>query len=149
MDKIQEVVQNFEKVPGGLLEALHDIQEKYSYIPKEALIQLAKVFDIPLAKAYGVASFYAYFSFKPRGKYIVRVCESTPCQMNGAAELVKALEEELGISMGETTPDGLFTLESTQCVGACEGTPVITINGTPYRDLNRTRIKEILSQYQA
>ncbi len=148
MDKLQAIVDQYQKVPGGLIEAFHAVQDEYAYIPEEALRRLAKAFEVPLARAYGIASFYSYLSLKPRGQYIIRICKSAPCHVKGAAEVVKTLEEELAIRMGETTPDQLFTLEFTECVGVCAETPVITINGEPYGDLKSAKVKEILAQYR-
>mgnify|MGYP000847453115 CR=1 FL=1 len=148
MDKVQKIALRFKETPGGLIEALHAVQAEYSYISEDALQRLAAVFNIPLAKVYGVATFYSYLSVKPRGRFIIRICQSAPCHVNGAAEVVQALEDELGIRLGETTSDQLFTLEATECVGACEQTPVITINGKPYGDLPPTKVKEILAAYR-
>jgi NADH-quinone oxidoreductase subunit E len=86
------------------------------------------------------------FSVKPRGKNVIRICESAPCHVAGAAEVVAALEKELGISMGGSTADGLFTLEFTECVGQCQGTPVITINGKPFVDVSPAKISGILAE---
>lgn len=135
-------------VSGGLIEAYHAIQREYNYIPEEAITEAARVFSIPVAEAYGVATFYSYFKIGKRGRYVIRLCESSPCHIAGAAEVVAALEKELGIKMGETTPDGKFTLEFTECVGQCQSTPVITINSQPVRDVTADKIPGILSQLQ-
>ena len=148
VDKVEEIVAQFKGVPGGLLEAFHAVQAEYSYIPEDVLKRLAVAFNIPVTKAYGVASFYSYLSVKPRGRFVIRICESAPCHVAGAAEVVKTLEEELGIRLGQTTGDNQFTLETTECVGACEQTPVITINGKPYGDLTPAKVKEILNEYR-
>ena len=128
----QEILAKYSDMPGGMIEAFHAIQDELSYLPEEAIVQAAQVFGKPVAQAYGVATFYSMFSIKPRGKNVIRICESAPCHVAGAAEVVAALEKELGISMGSSTADGLFALEFTECVGQCQGTPVITINGKPY-----------------
>lgn len=148
MDKVQDIALRYKDLPGGLIEALHAVQEEYAYIPEDALKQLAIAFKIPQSRAYGVAKFYSYFSVKPRGRFIIRICKSAPCHVQGAAEVVQTLEKELGIRLGETTKDNQFTLEPTECVGACEQTPVITINGKPYGDLNPAKVKEILAGYK-
>jgi NADH-quinone oxidoreductase subunit E len=148
LDKVQEIALRFKDLPGGLIEALHAVQAEYAYIPEDVLDRLAGAFQIPRARVYGVAKFYSYFSVKPRGRFIIRICKSAPCHVQGAAEVVQALEDELGIRLGETTEDKQFTLEPTECVGACEQTPVITINGKPYGDLNPTKVKDILAGYK-
>lgn len=142
----QEILAKYADMPGGMIEAFHAIQEELSYLPEEAIIQAAMVFGKPVAQAYGVATFYSMFSVKPRGKNVIRICESAPCHVAGAAEVVAALEKELGISMGSSTADGLFALEFTECVGQCQGTPVITINGKTYVDVSPAKISEILAE---
>jgi NADH-quinone oxidoreductase subunit E len=142
----QEILANYANVPGGMIEAFHAIQDKLSYLPEEAILEAARVFNRPVAQAYGVATFYSMFSVKPRGKNVIRICESAPCHVAGAAEVVAALEKELGINMGGSTADGLFTLEFTECVGQCQGTPVITINGKPFVDVSPAKISGILAE---
>lgn len=141
----QEILAQYADKPGGMIEAFHAIQEKLNYLPQEVIIEAARVFDKPVAQAFGVATFYSMFSTQPRGKYVIRICESAPCHVAGAAEVVAALEQELGISMGESTSDGLFTLEFTECVGQCQATPVITINGAPYLDVTPARVAGIIA----
>lgn len=148
MADYNEILNQYKEVPGGLIEAYHAIQREYSYIPEEAVVAASKVFDIPTAKAYGVATFYSYLKVGKRGKNVIRICESAPCHIAGAAEVVAALEKELGIKMGETTPDGKFTLEFTECVGQCQATPVITINSKPYGDITADKIAGILAEYK-
>ena len=142
----QEILANYANVPGGMIEAFHAIQEKLNYLPEEAILEAARVFNKPVAQAYGVATFYSMFSVKPRGKNVIRICESAPCHVAGTAEVVAALEKELGIGMGRSTADGLFTLEFTECVGQCQGTPVITINGKPFVDVSPAKISGILAE---
>jgi NADH-quinone oxidoreductase subunit E len=117
-------------------------------LPEEVIVEAAKIFNMPVAEAYGVATFYSYLSVEPRGKNVIRICESAPCHVAGAAEVVEALERELGIMMGETTADGKFTLEYTECVGQCQATPVITINGKPYAGVTPAQIPAILAEYE-
>ncbi|NPV26931.1 MAG: NADH-quinone oxidoreductase subunit NuoE [Firmicutes bacterium] len=148
MEKISAIIANYKEVPGGLIEAFHAIQKEYSYIPEEALKEAAKAFNLPLSKVYGVATFYSYLSVKNRGKNIIRVCASAPCHIKGAAEVVAAVEKELGIKLGETTADGKFALEATECVGACQMTPVITINGKPFGDLTPEKVPAVLAQFK-
>ncbi|PKM75990.1 MAG: NADH-quinone oxidoreductase subunit E [Firmicutes bacterium HGW-Firmicutes-15] len=144
----QEILAKYADMPGGMIEAFHAIQEELSYLPEEAIIEAAQVFGKPVAQAYGVATFYSMFSVKPRGKNVIRICESAPCHVAGAAEVVAALEKELGISMDSSTADGRFALEFTECVGQCQGTPVITINGKPYVDVSPAKISGILAEYK-
>ena len=143
---IDEIIAQFKETEGGLIPALHAIDAEYRAIPEKALVKLAKAFNIPVAKVYGVATFYAKFKIGERGANVIRICKSAPCHIAGAAEVVTALEQHLGIKAGETTADGKFTLELTECVGMCNGAPVITINEKPYFEVTAAKISEILAQ---
>lgn len=147
MADFKEIIGAYKDLPGGIIEAYHAVQKEYSYIPEEAVFYAAEVFDVPKAKAYGVATFYSYLKVGKRGKNVIRICESAPCHVAGAAEVIAALEKELGIKMGETTADGKFTLELTECVGQCQGTPVITVNSKPYIDVSADKVAAILAEY--
>ncbi len=148
MADYREIISAYKEVPGGIIEAYHAVQKEYSYIPEDAVVYAAQVFDMPEAKAYGVATFYSYLQVGPRGKNVIRICESAPCHIAGADKVVAALEKELGIKMGETTPDGKFTLEFAECVGQCQATPVITINSQPYGDVTADKVAAILAEYK-
>ena len=141
-----EIIAGYKDKPGGIIEAYHAVQRAYNYIPEEAVAEAAKVFGMSKAEAWGVATFYSYFKVGERGRYIIRVCESAPCHIAGAEEVIAALEKQLGIKIGETTADGKFTLEFTECVGQCQATPVITINSKPYFDVTPDGVAEILAQ---
>ena len=143
----REILDNHKDVPGGMIEAFHAIQDIYSYLPEEAIIEAAKIFNVPVAKAYEVATFYSMFSVNTRGKNVIRICESAPCHVAGAADVISALERELGVKMGESTSDGKFALETTECVGQCQQTPVITINGKPYIGVTPASVIDILAEY--
>ncbi|MGI6684542.1 MAG: NADH-quinone oxidoreductase subunit NuoE [Bacillota bacterium] len=141
-------MSKYTSVEGGIIEAFHAVQNEINYLPEEAILAAAEIFKISVKEAYGVATFYSYFSTKPRGKYIIRICESAPCHIAGADQVVQTLENELGIKMGETTSDGKFTLEFAECVGQCQDTPVITINGKPFGGVTKDSVVEILSNYR-
>jgi NADH:ubiquinone oxidoreductase subunit E len=146
MADYKAIIDQFKDLPGGIIEAYHALQREYNYIPEDAVGYAASVFDMSKAQAYGVATFYSYLKIGKRGKYIIRICESAPCHVAGAHEVVQALENELGIKMGETTADGKFTLEFTECVGQCQATPVITINSKPYGDMTAAKIPAVLAE---
>lgn len=105
-------------------------------------------FKVSEAQAFGVATFYSYLSVEKRGKYIIRMCESAPCHVAGADEVLKTLEAHLGIKVGETTSDGKFTLELTECVGQCQATPVVTINSEPIFGVKPEMVPEILAKFK-
>lgn len=144
----KEIIARFEGKEGGIIEAYHALLKEFSYLPEEAIGEAAKVFNLPAAEAYGIATFYSMFSVEARGKNVIRICESAPCHVAGASDVVAALERELGIKMGESTADGKFALEFTECVGQCQATPVITINGKPYLDVSPAQIPAIIDGYK-
>lgn len=146
MANVKDIVNSYASKPGGLIEAYHALQREFNYIPKEAISEGAKRFGISEAQAYGVASFYSYLSTEPRGKYIIRMCESAPCHIAGADQVLKTFEKELGIRVGQTTPDGKFTLELTECIGQCQETPVVTINSVPYPGISEDQVALVLAR---
>lgn len=111
----------------GLVEALHATQEAYGYLPRVALEDIAEEISIPFSRVFGVASFYSQFRLRPVGKYVIDVCMGTACHVAGAPLIVEAFSQELEIPVGGTTPDGLFTLQTVNCVGACALAPVVRI----------------------
>jgi len=142
-----DIVARYSSMPGGIIEAYHDLVDREGFLSQEAIIAAARCFGVSVAEAYGVATFYSMFSVKPKGKHIVRVCRSAPCHTAGSATMVDALQEQLGIKIGETTPDQRFTLELTECVGQCQATPVFTIDGEPYPGLAPNAVGAVLESY--
>ncbi len=142
-----DIVAKYADMPGGIIEAYHDLTDRYGFLHQEAIIAAAQAFGISVAEAYGVATFYSMFSVKSRGRNIIRVCQSAPCHSAGKTELVEALQSHLGIRLGETTPDRQFSLEYTECVGQCQATPVFTVNGHPYPGADPQDIARILQKY--
>lgn len=148
MADYKAIISQYQDLPGGLIESYHALQREYSYIPEEAIAEAAKIFKVSKANAYGVATFYSYFKVGKRGKNVIRICESAPCHVAGAAKVVETLEKQLGIKMGETTSDGKFALEFTECVGQCQATPVITINSKPYYGVTDDTVASILAEFK-
>ncbi|MGB7913411.1 MAG: NADH-quinone oxidoreductase subunit NuoF [Desulfobaccales bacterium] len=147
---IQEALSRHKAVKGGLLPALHEVQGLCgNWLPMEALQLVSQGMDIPYPYLYGVMSFYTMFSPTPRGKYLIRMCESPPCHIWGADDLLEGLQAELGIKVGETTGDGLFTLEATACLGVCEVSPAMQINEVVFGRLTPERLKGIIADYRA
>ncbi len=145
MSTIKDIILSYRDKPGGIIEAYHAVQKEYNYLPEETIATAASTFGVSEAQAYGVATFYSYLSVEQRGKYIIRMCESAPCHVAGAEALIKAFEAALGIMAGETTADGKFTLELTECVGQCQATPVITINNVPYLNMSPEQVPAVLA----
>lgn len=146
---IKEIIQRYRGVSGGLIPALHELQRLCgNYLPEEAVKRLADGLNVPFSQAYGVTTFYTMFSAAPRGQNIIRACESPPCHLMGAESIIEILKDELGIKVGEATPDGRFTLELTSCIGVCGVAPAIMINEEVYGNLTRDKIPEILKKYK-
>lgn len=142
----------FKKYPrferSNLIPILQDIQEIYSYLPEEALKEIAEHISIPMSSVYGVATFYNQFRLKPLGKNVIRVCRGTACHVKNSANILTALENELGICAGNTTRDRLFTLETVACIGACSIAPVININEEYYGRITIKEISRIINKYR-
>ena len=146
--KLDEVIDEYKGKPGGLIPALHQAQLIFGYLPKDVQIRIAEGLAVPLSEVYGVVTFYSFFSQKPRGKHTIGVCLGTACYVKGAAEIVEALEEDLGIKVGDTTENGEFSLMVTRCVGACGLAPVLTIGEDVYGRLTAEKIPEIINHYK-
>ncbi|HNW35308.1 MAG TPA: NADH-quinone oxidoreductase subunit NuoE [Candidatus Ozemobacteraceae bacterium] len=113
-----------------LIPILQETQEKMSYLSRDAMIQIAQHVGVPVSKVYGVATFYNQFKLNPPGKHTIQVCRGTACHVRGSDQILKAFESELGITAGQTTKDGLITLDIVACLGSCSIAPVVTIDGT-------------------
>lgn len=146
--KLDEVIKAHQGKPGALIAVLHQAQLLFGYIPEEAQIRIAEGLGVPLSEVYGVVTFYSFFSTSPKGQYSIGVCLGTACYVKGAGAVLEKIQDELGIKMGETTSDGLFTLTVTRCVGACGLAPVMTIGEDVYGRLTPERIPEILDRYR-
>ena len=148
--KVKEIIEKHGNKRENLLQILHDVQNQnqQNYISEENIKTLSEEMKIPVSDIKGTASFYSMYSFIPRGKYIIRICESPPCHILGAQTIFDAVEKKLGIKEGETTKDGLFTLEATSCLGICGVAPAIMINEEAYGNLDEKKIDEILEQIQ-
>ncbi len=146
--KVKEIVEKYQGKRENLLLILHEIQntDPKNYLSPENVSLLSEIMNIPVSDITGTASFYSMFSFQPRGKYIIRVCGSPPCHIMGAQTIFDILSQELKITQGETTTDGLFTLEETSCLGVCAVAPAIMINDTVYGYLTAAKIRKIIAQ---
>ena len=130
----------------NLIQMLNEIQEHYGYVPMNVQEKLSEFLNIPLAEIYGVVTFYSRFSLEPQGKYRITVCLGTACFVKGSQKIIDRLTEKLGIGPGETTKDGLFTIEQTRCVGACGLAPVFTVNGEVYGKATVKKLDEVIEK---
>ncbi len=133
---------------GRLIPLLQQAQAEDGYLTRERLLRIGDETGIPLTQIYGVATFYAQFRFKPVGKNLLRVCHGTACHVSGAKELTEEIEGQLGVANGETTQDGLFTMETVSCLGCCSLAPVIMINETTHGNLTPAGVKKVLRKYR-
>ena len=132
----------------SLIPLLQEVQEVYGYLPKEAVVEIGKHLKLPASKIYGVATFYNQFRFQPKGKNHVMVCRGTACHVKGSLAVLEAIEQDLKIKAGQTSRDGLFSLEVVACMGACGLAPVISINGDFHANVDPQKISEILDIYR-
>jgi len=147
----QELLDHMEtwrEKPGNLIMILHKVQEEFGFIPREAAKKVAKIMNVPLAKIYGVITFYHYFKLNKPGKYNIQVCMGTACYLKGGEDILNELESVLGIGVNQVTSDGQFSIEAVRCVGACGLAPVIVVDDEVYGKLTKDRLPEILAKYQ-
>ena len=133
---------------GSLIPLLQSAQDSYGYIPEKIIYYISELVGIPPAEIYGVITFYAQFRLKPLGKNIIRICEGTACHVNGAKSVLSVLQDEVGITVGETSDDGIFSLISVACLGCCSLAPVIMINDETFGNLDQTKIKKAISKFK-
>jgi len=144
---IKKFTTKWKGKKGNLVMVLHEIQNHYGYIPRGISLELSKVLDVPLARIYEVITFYNYFRLKPPGKYKISVCMGTACYLKGAEDILSELKSILHIDLGETTKDGIFTIEEVRCLGCCGLAPVIMVNKKIYGKLTKAMIPEIIAKY--
>jgi len=147
-EKAKEIVEHYKNTEGSLIPILHEVQETFGYIPKDVQEFMAHELKIPLSEIYGVVTFYSRFSLHPKGKNRVSVCMGTACYVKGAEMVLNAVKDDLQIGAGETSPDGLFSIEETRCIGACGLAPIMTINEDVYAKITPDQIREILEKYR-
>ena len=131
-----------------LLVWLKEAQNKLGYVPEEIMAELAESLEIPINEVYGVVSFYSFLSIKPLGRNVIRICQSLPCYLKYCQTIIETVEKELGIKPGETTPDGRFSFQLTNCIGLCDQAPAMMINNDAHVDLTPEKIAQILQTYQ-
>ena len=144
--QVEEVCEKFNNDPGELIAILHECQSKLGYLPEPVQRVIAAKLHIPASKVYGVVTFYSFFTMTPKGKYPISVCLGTACYVRGADKLLEEFKRVLGIDVGETTPDGKFSLDCLRCVGACGLAPVVTIGEKVYGRLQPKDVQKILDE---
>ena len=145
--KLDPILEKYRGQEGALIPLLQEAQAVYGYLPEEALVYLAKGLKAPLSRVYGVVTFYAQFYTTKRGRHTVRVCRGTACHVRGGKNVLKSVQQFLGIGENESTPDFKFTFETVACLGACALSPVLLVDKTYYGKLTPAKVEKILKQY--
>ncbi len=148
LTKIESVLAEYASVPGSLITILQQAQEIYGYLPKDVMYHIAERIGTSPAEILGVATFYAQFRLKPIGKYLLMSCQGTACHVNSSEKILATISSYLGVESGETTDDGLFTLEKVACLGCCSLAPVIMINGEAHGSLTPEKAVAIIKEIQ-
>jgi NADH-quinone oxidoreductase E subunit len=142
-----ELLRKYPAEKRFTLAILQDVQNKYGYIPRDTMYFMSEYLNIPVSEIYSMATFYKALSLKPKGKYVVKVCNGTACHIRGSNIIIDELTEILNIQPGETTEDGLFSVEIVNCLGACALAPVMVVDGKYHGSMTKDKIKAVLSEY--
>ncbi|MEA4901325.1 NAD(P)H-dependent oxidoreductase subunit E [Desulfitobacterium sp.] len=142
--ELDEYIESLEVKEGSLIAILHKAQDIFGYLPRIVQSHVAQKTNIPEAKIYGVVTFYSYFNEAPRGEHVVNVCLGTACFVKGSMGILHEVEEQLGISAGQTTPDGKYSIDTLRCIGACGLSPVVMIDGKVHGRVERKKVRKLL-----
>ncbi|HOY51636.1 MAG TPA: NAD(P)H-dependent oxidoreductase subunit E [Prolixibacteraceae bacterium] len=144
---IRELADKYGRSREHLLPIMQGVVEQESFLSEYSMIEIAREMDLPAAEVYGTATFYSFLETKKMGKYIIRVCKTISCAMKGKGQVIMAIQDILKIPLGETTPDGRFSLLQTNCLGLCHKAPAMMINHDVYTDLTPEKVREIITEY--
>ena len=145
--ELESFINSLDTKEEALITVLHKAQEIFGYLPKEVQEFIADKLNEPLARVYGVVSFYSFFTMIPKGDIAISVCMGTACFVRGAEKVLDEFQSRLGIKAGETSPDGKFSLDVLRCIGACGIAPVVLVNGKVYKKVEAGEVKNIVSEY--
>lgn len=143
-----KLIDDHKDIPGALIAVLHDAQIMFGYLPKEVIYDISKGLKIPISEVMGIITFYSLFSTEPKGKYDISVCMGTACYVKGAERVLESFKEQLGIEVGGTTDDMLFSLSPSRCIGACGLAPVVGISGKIHREVTAKQVPAIVAEYR-
>lgn len=146
-EKLEKIVNKYKNVEGGIISALHEVQDTYGYISSISQKYLSKELNVPMSEIYGIITFYSRFSLVPKGKFNIQVCMGTACYVKGSDKVLNRFKQKLGIEEGKTTEDGKFSLESVRCIGACGLAPAIVINEEVYGKMDEKKVDELIEKY--
>lgn len=146
--KVSEILNKYARDESSLIAMLQDLQEEYSYLPREALEQISREMSVPLSRILSLATFFRAFSLKPKGKHPIHVCLGTACHVRGAQLILEKFERELGIKSGETSEDRLFSLDAVRCLGCCGLAPVVMVGEEVHGKVTQTKVPGIIKKYK-
>jgi NADH-quinone oxidoreductase subunit E len=149
LERVNEIIDAYGADRACSLAVLQEIQQENNFLPREALELVSERLKIPRGQVYELATFYRTFSLKPKGKFRVRVCLGTACHVHGGPTILESFERALGIKAGESTPDGLFSLEASSCLGACAQAPYVQVNEDPHNQVTPVHAGEVVKTYSA
>jgi len=151
LDAVKEILQKYpDRKPSDLIAILGEVQNEFSYLPEQAMKYVAAAMELPPAKVFGVATFYAHFTLEPKGKYVIKVCDGTACHVKKAGDIIKMIEGELGLSAAKITSDDmLFTMQAVACVGACGIAPVVLVNEDVYGSTDVDKMRVLIKELKA
>lgn len=147
LKKLDKIIDENECCRENIIGILQGINDEYNWLPREAIYYVAERLEIPFAYVYRIASFFTQFSLKPRGRHIIKVCLGTACFVRGSPKIIDQIKSDLGIGPGETTEDGLFTLETVNCLGACALGPLVVVDADYHGRMKTTAVKSVLKNY--
>jgi NADH-quinone oxidoreductase subunit E len=144
---IKDLADTYGRKRESLLPILQGVVERENYLSEYSMVEIAREMDLPAAEVYGTATFYSFMEVKPMGRFVIRICKTITCSMKGKNQVVFAIQDMLKIKVGETSPDGRFSLLQTNCLGLCHKAPAMLINHTPFTDLTPEKVRDIISTY--
>lgn len=147
-EELSTIIKKHDE-PGSLIPLLSEIQRTYGYIARDTVYKISSIQNIPIGKIMGIITFYSFFSMKPKGQHLIRLCKGTACYVNGSARILKFIQDNLKIKEGETTEDCKFTLQVVSCLGVCALSPAMLINDKHFGNLNVQKVEQILAKYRS
>lgn len=148
VEKIKEICKAFNNSEGELINVLHKVQSEFGYLPAEVQEVVSEELHTPVAKVYGVVTFYSFFTMTPKGRHPISICTGTACYVRGAENVLEEFKKQLNIQVGETSGDGKFSLSCLRCVGACGLAPVVLVGDKTYGRVSPEGVEDILKEYQ-
>ena len=148
LEKVDHIVNSYGNKADMLIQILQDVQTEYNWLPKEVIVRVCEKLQIPISRAYRIATFYTLFSLEPRGRHLVNVCLGTACHVRGGPRILEKTQDIMGICAGQTTSDMRYTLERVNCLGCCALGPVMTVDGEAFGKLAVKDVESILNTYE-